>query len=204
MLPVVPLAMNLTTLGITRRTARSPQDTGVPASAALRARVFVRRATLDRALAAGAAYDHSQERALRAGQLTALASRRRLARLLRDEVAAASRRRAASLDHDDASSWDEALLGVAERLERPGAPSVKAIARVRLLLSDAGGPLHGAGEPSSLREAVWGIADAMAQPCPPHKWRCPVIMKVDPDHVAWTCARCGTMRLSHDVALQPE
>ena len=27
--------------------------------------------------------------------------------------------------------------------------------------------------------------------CAPHDWRCPVIIKLDPDHVAWTCARCG-------------
>jgi hypothetical protein len=39
--------------------------------------------------------------------------------------------------------------------------------------------------------------------CPPHAWRCPVIMKLDPDHVAWTCARCGAMGLSDDLALRP-
>lgn len=47
----------------------------------------------------------------------------------------------------------------------------------------------GAPEPASL--------------CPPHNWRCPVIMKLDPDHVAWTCARCGAMALSDDLALRP-
>jgi hypothetical protein len=39
--------------------------------------------------------------------------------------------------------------------------------------------------------------------CPPHDWRCPVIMKLDPEHVAWTCARCGAMALSDDLALRP-
>ena len=39
--------------------------------------------------------------------------------------------------------------------------------------------------------------------CPPHDWRCPVIMKLDPEHVAWTCAHCGAMALSDDLALRP-
>jgi len=30
--------------------------------------------------------------------------------------------------------------------------------------------------------------------CPPHRWGCPVIMKLDPEHVAWTCGRCGLVR----------
>jgi hypothetical protein len=46
-------------------------------------------------------------------------------------------------------------------------------------------------------------AQAVVKPCPPHDWRCPVIMKLDPDHVAWTCARCGAMALSDDTALRP-
>jgi hypothetical protein len=28
-------------------------------------------------------------------------------------------------------------------------------------------------------------------------------MKLDPDHVAWTCARCGALALSDDLALAP-
>ena len=30
--------------------------------------------------------------------------------------------------------------------------------------------------------------------CPPHRWGCPVIMKLDPEHVAWTCGWCGLPR----------
>ncbi len=44
---------------------------------------------------------------------------------------------------------------------------------------------------------------AAKSPCPPHDWRCPVIMKLDPDHVAWTCAHCGAMALTDDLALKP-
>ena len=29
--------------------------------------------------------------------------------------------------------------------------------------------------------------------CPPHIWGCPVVMKVDPRSVAWTCASCGAI-----------
>jgi hypothetical protein len=29
--------------------------------------------------------------------------------------------------------------------------------------------------------------------CPPHRWGCPVVMKLDPDSVAWTCAGCGSI-----------
>jgi hypothetical protein len=29
--------------------------------------------------------------------------------------------------------------------------------------------------------------------CPPHLWGCPVVMKVDPRSVAWTCASCGAI-----------
>jgi len=30
-------------------------------------------------------------------------------------------------------------------------------------------------------------------PCPSHLWACPVIMKTDPEHTAWTCSRCGRL-----------
>jgi len=29
--------------------------------------------------------------------------------------------------------------------------------------------------------------------CPPHVWGCPVVMKLDPRSVAWTCAGCGAI-----------
>ncbi len=29
--------------------------------------------------------------------------------------------------------------------------------------------------------------------CPPHGWGCPVVMKLDPHLVAWTCADCGAI-----------
>jgi hypothetical protein len=34
------------------------------------------------------------------------------------------------------------------------------------------------------------------QTCRLHAWACPVIMKTDPDHVAWTCACCGALAVT--------
>jgi hypothetical protein len=39
--------------------------------------------------------------------------------------------------------------------------------------------------------------------CPPHDWGCPVILKLDPDHVAWTCGRCGALANTDDPAVRP-
>ncbi len=27
----------------------------------------------------------------------------------------------------------------------------------------------------------------------PHRWQCPVIMKTDPDFIAYTCSQCGAI-----------
>ncbi|MGA3361493.1 MAG: hypothetical protein ABSD82_05635 [Solirubrobacteraceae bacterium] len=37
--------------------------------------------------------------------------------------------------------------------------------------------------------------EAVSSPggCPPHAWGCPVVMKLDPRSVAWTCAGCGAI-----------
>jgi hypothetical protein len=37
----------------------------------------------------------------------------------------------------------------------------------------------------------------------PHDWRCPVTIKLDPDHVAWTCASCGAIATTDDPAVRP-
>ncbi len=38
--------------------------------------------------------------------------------------------------------------------------------------------------------------------CPPHHWSCPVIMKLNPEHVAWTCGRCGPGATSDDLRVK--
>ena len=35
--------------------------------------------------------------------------------------------------------------------------------------------------------------------CPPHDRRCPVQMKTEPGHVAWTCAKCGAIEKDLDL-----
>jgi len=42
------------------------------------------------------------------------------------------------------------------------------------------------------------------QPCPPHDWRCPVTMKLDPERAAWTCARCGAIATTELPAVMPD
>lgn len=39
--------------------------------------------------------------------------------------------------------------------------------------------------------------------CPPHLWGCPVVMKVDPRSVAWTCASCGAITTTAAGAESP-
>jgi hypothetical protein len=37
----------------------------------------------------------------------------------------------------------------------------------------------------------WGGSERLPEPVAAHDWRCPVVMKTDPDLVAFTCGRCG-------------
>jgi len=39
--------------------------------------------------------------------------------------------------------------------------------------------------------------------CPSLRWGCPVIMELDPEHVAWTCGRCGLVATSDDLGVRP-
>jgi hypothetical protein len=131
----------------------------------------------------------------------------RLAQSLRSIVAEAETPRGALYstvrpDPEGVVRWREALLGIAERLERPAPMNPRGVARVTLLLTEGTGPLYTSDPSCSLGDAVWWIADGF-QPCPPHAWDSPVIMKVDPEHVAWTCRRCGAIAMSDDPAVRP-
>jgi hypothetical protein len=37
----------------------------------------------------------------------------------------------------------------------------------------------------------------------PHDWNCPVLMKLAPDSVAWTCANCGAIVTTPVGAARP-
>jgi len=174
----------------------------------VRLRVRLRSGLLDRELADGCAPGSSEDRRLRAKQLLDPVTRRRLARSLREVVAAAERPGAAQLGsavpvrREAVMSLREGLLGLAERLELPVAVNPSGVARAAVLLTDGMGPLYSCSSPHSLTEALWWVVDGL-QLCPPHAWRCPVLMKLDPEHVAWTCERCGAVARTDDPSVKP-
>jgi hypothetical protein len=137
-----------------------------------------------------------------------MSARRRVARSLREVVKAAERPAGALLSSAIPVSrravipWREGLLGLAERLERPEPVNPCGVARALVLLTDGDGPLYSPRAVRSMGDAVWRIADGL-RPCPPHDWGCPVIMKLDPEHVAWTCGRCGAIATSEDTRERP-
>jgi hypothetical protein len=185
--------------------ARSARSARPPS---IRVRVLLGRWRLDRELADGWAYDAAEDRACRARQLADNVTRHQLACSLRRVVAAAESPRAVSFSSAvpvrrvAVVGWREALLGVAERLEQPGPANPCGVARTRVLLTDGTGPLYNRASERSLSEMVWWVADGL-QLCPPHAWGCPVIMKLDPEHVAWTCGRCGAIAKTGDPAVRP-
>lgn len=181
-------------------------SSGSPPALGLRLRVALHRGQLDRDLADGLPPDSFDDRALRAVQLAGMPERRRIARALRALVNRADRPQlltsAVPVSRRAVVPSREGLLGLADRLERPDPVNPCGVARALVLLTDGSGPLYERGAPGSVSDAVWWIADGL-RPCPPHDWGCPVLMKLDPEHVAWTCARCGAIATSDDGAQRP-
>lgn len=145
---------------------------------------------------------------MRASQLADPVGWRELACSLRRVVADAESPRAAPpastvpVLRDVVVPWREALIGLAERLEQPMPINPVGAARVLALLTDGAGPLYNPAPERSIGEAIWWVADGLAL-CSPHDWRCPVHMKLDPDHTAWTCARCAAIAMTDDPAVRP-
>jgi hypothetical protein len=189
-----------------RRAAPRSSSLGSPPTLGLRLRVRLHRRRLDRELADGCSCEASGDHALRARQLADSMTRHELARSLRRVADSGNRRRALFSSAVPLSRgvepWREALVGLASRLEQPVAVNVCGVARARELLTDGAGPLYSSLSGMSIGEAVWWVADGL-QLCPPHAWGCPVIMKLDPEHVTWTCGRCGTMATTGDPAVRP-
>ncbi len=134
-------------------------------------------------------------------------ARRRLASSLRRLVAEADRSQAVVMSslpvcREPVRSLREGLLGLADALAAPGQLNPCGVARTVVLLTDGSGPLFNATPTQSLSERIWWIADGLA-PCPPHAWGCPKVMKLDPDHVAWTCERCGAIAMTSDLTVRP-
>jgi len=71
-----------------------------------------------------------------------------------------------------------------------------------MLVCDGTGPLCNPTAERALEQAFVVDSDGL-RGCPPHTWGCPVMMKRDPDHVAWTCRHCGEIAISRDLAVRP-
>ena len=152
------------------------------------------RRRLDQELAAGTVIGDSTDRALRAEQLADPRARRRLAAALRQIVDETLDPRTGMLAvvppaRTAVLPWSEGLLGLAERIERPGPLAAQGLARATLLLSDGAGPLYHAGAEQPLGDAIWSVAEGL-QPCGRHRapaargragpWHCcPVCGAVD-------------------------
>jgi len=162
---------------------------------------------LDRKLADGCAPEGSAALTRRAQELCGHEMRVRLASSLRRVVADPERKYAMNGStapgwRQAVLPWREGILGLADRLERPSPLNTCGVARVAVLLADDTGPLHNPATQRSVGEAIWWVADGL-QLCPPHAWNCPVIMKLDPEHVAWTCGRCGLIAKTDGLSSRP-
>ncbi len=133
----------------------------------LRLRVLLRRGALDRQLSDGLAAEGSEDRALRARQLGDAHTRRRLARSLRglieDSELPATERLSAAVPvcRRAVLPCRQALLGLAERLERTDPVNPCGVARVRVLLTDGGSPVYDPHPARSMSDAIWWIADGL-------------------------------------------
>jgi hypothetical protein len=134
----------------------------------LRITVLLSRRRLDDRIAGGCSYDSSARLAVRARQLTHPWARQRLARDLRRVVEYADRvgtRRFVSpirVEPTAVRSGREAILGLAELLDRPAPVSPRGIVLTRKLLTDAlNSPLFDRYCERSVAEAVLDVAGAL-------------------------------------------
>jgi hypothetical protein len=147
------------------------------ASLAARVSARLRFATLDEALAAGADPESRPALTLRAGRLIAPRMRRGLAHSLRRFVAMAR------TPPSQRAPWPvaqpllpvggphvvdaaEALLELADRLERPGPVDARGVALACVLLTDGGGPLHRNQGADALAAAARAAGEALAPHAP--------------------------------------
>jgi hypothetical protein len=146
------------------RGARSSSQGAAPV---LRLGVYVTHSWLDRRIAAGADCAATAALELRARQLTAPRTRRRLARELRELVEYAARVgsrptfSAVVVYRRGVLRGRHALLGLAERLEGETPVSPRGVTHVRRLLTDGLGPLFNPNSEQTVIQAVWNIEDAL-------------------------------------------
>jgi hypothetical protein len=133
----------------------------------LRLRVFITRRRLDRQIVTGDASD-APELLLRVHQLTGSGSQRAAARSLRqvvshvDAVGHGPDFSAVVVDRRAVRTSREALLGLADRLDRADDVSARGMVLVAELLTDGvASPLYGSHGQPALTEAIWEISDAL-------------------------------------------
>jgi hypothetical protein len=59
-------------------------------------------------------------------------------------------------------------------------------------------------EPEPALGAARGTAGTGDRSCPPHRWDCPVLTKLDPLAIAWTCRACGAIVTTPVGAPRPD
>jgi hypothetical protein len=152
------------------RRAAGGRSSARPASVWLRLRVCLRRRALDAQIAAGQPLGLSPVLLLRAAQLTHPGTRRRVARGLRRLVDYAERvgprpivsRSVLGRTGVSVMADREALLGLADRLERPPAVSPRGVLLARgLLRSELRDELVDPHLGSSIACRVWEVADIL-------------------------------------------
>ena len=139
-----------------RLLAAWPQRPRPGPSLVVRVRVFLRRRTLDRLLAAGAEPSWDPELRLRAAQVTSWHKCRLLAHSLEDAVSEAHRLPrwscAAPLDRRAVRAAAPGLLALAAGLEADPRPAAQGVALATQLVTDARSPLYAPGDSDALRE----------------------------------------------------
>jgi hypothetical protein len=133
----------------------------------LRLKVYMTRGALDRQIAAGRPYESTAVLALRARQLVEPATRRRIARSLREIVAYADRRASQRLfsavvvEPAAVRRARHPMLGLAERLEGPAQVNPAGVARAQILITDGLSPLFNKHCPRTATQAIYEIQDAL-------------------------------------------
>jgi len=146
---------------------RHGRSTQVNESVALRLRVYLTRAGLDRRIAAARPRKSTPALELRARQLSEPRARQQVARSLRDTVERAERRasdRVYSSVVVEAAAvrrGRELILGLAERLEGPARLNPAGVARARILVTDGLSPLFNSNCRRTVAQAIYEVQDAL-------------------------------------------
>jgi hypothetical protein len=134
---------------------------------ALRLRVYLTRGRLDRRIAAGRPCESTAALALRARQLSHPRTLRQVADQLRgivDYVDRHGSRRTVSavvVERAAVRAGREAILGLAERLERAAPATPRGVALAQVLLTDGLSPLFNGHCERTVTQTIWEVQDAL-------------------------------------------